>query len=150
MRAHLLRRVLPFVLTLLVGVALGSLLKHGRRHHDAHPCYGGVYQGGEVMTAPAPGVGVLQKVSSAAVILDKPDPLYTDEARRHGTAGEVRLCVLMSASGQVTEIEPLMTLPDGLTESAVEAARRIEFVPAQEHGQPIAQYVVISYRFDVQ
>jgi TonB family protein len=138
---------LPFLLTLLVGVALGSLLKHGRRHHDAHPCYGGVYQGDIVMTSPAPVAS--QGESRGAILLAKPDPLYTDEARRHGTAGEVRLRVLMSPSGEVTEIEPLTTLPDGLTGSAVEAARRIEFVPAQEHGQPIAQYVVISYRFDI-
>lgn len=71
MRAHLLRRVLPFVLTLLVGVASGSLLKHGRRHHDAaHPCYGGYYQGGgDGSTAHASGVR--QELSGGSLPLGK-------------------------------------------------------------------------------
>jgi TonB family protein len=146
------KRILPFMLTLLVGVSLASLLKHN--YPARRPCmaatYGGVYEGNRVMVSPAPNAYSLEHVSRGAVILAKPEPLYTDEARRHGVAGVVRLRVLMAASGEVTKIEPLMFLPDGLTESAVEAARRIEFVPAAQNGQPISQYGTIDYRFDLQ
>jgi TonB family protein len=148
-----LKRALPFLLTLIVGVSLGGLLKH--RHHRMRPCqeaesYGGVYEGGKVFIAPAPNSATLADVARTAVILSKPEPLYTDEARRHGTAGEVRLRMLLSASGQVTGIEPLTALPDGLTESAVEAARQIKFTPAEQDGQPVSQFVTVAYRFDIQ
>jgi TonB family protein len=155
MRVCLLKKILPFALTLIVGVSLGSLLKH--RHHQVRRCessesygtLGGVYEDGRVFVSPAPHTYALEHVSRGVIVLSKPEPLYTDEARRHGTAGEVRLKVLMTEAGKISEIEPLMTLPDGLTERAIEAARRIEFIPAEQNGVPISEVVNISYRFDV-
>jgi TonB family protein len=152
MTMRFFKTILPFALTLLVGVSLASLLKH--RHHSMHHAraalaYGGVYEDGRVFVSPAPNTYALEQVTRKAVILAKPEPLYTDEARRHGTAGMVRLRVLLNAAGEVTRIEPLTYLPDGLTESAVEAARRIEFIPAQQDGQPVSQAVTIDYRFDI-
>jgi TonB family protein len=101
------------------------------------------------MTSPAPGSGALRAVTRKAVISSKPAPLYTAEAHEHGVAGTVRLTMLLDASGEVREIRPVMTLPDGLTEAAVEAAQRIEFVPAELDGRPVSQYVTVDYRFDV-
>ncbi|MFL6227726.1 MAG: energy transducer TonB [Pyrinomonadaceae bacterium] len=146
-----LKRALPFLLTLIVGLSLGGLFKHRRhyRHSDVGVAYGGVYDGGKVFIAPAPNSAALADVTRKAVILAKPEPLYTDEARRRGTAGEVRLRLLLSASGEVRQIEPLTTLPDGLTESAVEAAQRIEFIPAEQDGQRVSQFVTVDYRFDI-
>jgi TonB family protein len=152
-RSHLLKKVLPFALTLFVGALAAGALRH-RGHFPRHSCaafeYGGAYEGGKVFVAPAPNRASLVDVTRRAVIVSKPDPLYTDEARHHGTTGEVRLRVLLDSSGSVARIEPLMTLPDGLTESATEAARRIEFIPAEKDGRPVSQFATVSYRFDVQ
>jgi TonB family protein len=151
MRTHLVKKVLPFALTLFIGATLAGALRHGRHHarHAHGEDYGGVYEGGKVFIAPAPGVASLVEVTRKAVIIAKPEPLYTEEARRHETTGEVRLRMLLSASGEVTRIEPLNALPDGLTESAVEAARRIAFLPALKDGQPVSQFVTVDYRFDI-
>jgi TonB family protein len=151
-RTHLVKKVLPFALTLFLGASLAGALRHGR-HHAHHACmagdYGGVYEGDKVVIAPSPNFRALVEVTRKAVIIAKPEPLYTDEARLHGTTGEVRLRMILSASGEVTRIEPLNALPDGLTESAVEAARRIAFLPAEMDGQPVSQFVTVDYRFDI-
>jgi TonB family protein len=152
MRTHTLKKVLPFALTLFVGATLAGALRHGR-HHAHHACgagdYGGVYEGGKVFIAHAPNGAALVEVTHKAIIIAKPEPLYTEEARRQETTGEVRLRMLLSASGEVTRIEPLNALPDGLTESAVEAARQIKFIPAEKDGQPVSQFATIDYRFDI-
>jgi outer membrane biosynthesis protein TonB len=40
-------------------------------------------------------------------------------------------------------------LPDGLTEKAIEAARRISFTPAEKDGRKVSQYVTIEYNFNI-
>jgi hypothetical protein len=44
---------------------------------------------------------------------------------------------------------PLATLPEGLTEQAIEAARDIEFKPASKDGRPVSQYVTVEYNFNI-
>ncbi|MDQ3907715.1 MAG: TonB family protein [Acidobacteriota bacterium] len=152
-RSHLLKKVLPFAITLAVGASLAWAFASRRGAQEsarASVAYGGVYEGGKVFVQVSPYRVSLVDVTRKAVVLAKPDPLYTDEARLRGTTGEVRLRVLLDSSGAVTKIEPLMTLPDGLTESAVDAARRINFTPAEIDGRPVSQFVTISYSFDLQ
>jgi outer membrane biosynthesis protein TonB len=36
-----------------------------------------------------------------------------------------------------------------LTEKAIEAAKRIQFIPAEKDGHKVSQYVVISYNFNI-
>jgi outer membrane biosynthesis protein TonB len=40
-------------------------------------------------------------------------------------------------------------LPDGLTEKAMEAARRIQFTPAEKDGRRVSQYATINYNFNI-
>jgi TonB family protein len=61
----------------------------------------------------------------------------------------VILKVVLTASGQVTNIVPVKQLPDGLTERAIEAARRIKFTPAEKDGHKVAQYSTIVYNFNI-
>lgn len=91
----------------------------------------------------------LSDVTTKAVIHAKPEPAYTDRARDNGTSGTVRLRVVLAADGSVKDILVLRRLPDGLTERAVEAARRIKFTPATIDGRPVSQYVVLEYMFRV-
>jgi TonB family protein len=90
-----------------------------------------------------------REVTRKANITSKPEPLYTEEARKNQVTGTVRLRLILSASGQVTGITPLTKLPDGLTEKAIEAARRIAFTPAEKDGRKVSQYVTIEYNFNI-
>ena len=81
------------------------------------------------------------EVTSKVRILSKPEPPYTEEARKNQITGTVVLAAVFSASGQVTGIRPVSGLPHGLTEKAIAAARQIRFVPAQkERGRPVSMY----------
>ncbi|HEX8459742.1 MAG TPA: energy transducer TonB [Pyrinomonadaceae bacterium] len=91
----------------------------------------------------------VNEVTRRAQIISKPEPLYTEEARRNQVTGTVRLRLVLTAAGQVTGITPLTKLPDGLTEKAIEAARRISFKPAEKDGRPVSQYVTIEYNFNI-
>jgi TonB family protein len=84
-----------------------------------------------------------------AEILAKPTPGYTEEARRAGVSGVVRLRVVLGADGKVRHVLVLRRLTHGLTEKAVEAARQVRFNPATLGGQPVSQYVVLEYGFNL-
>jgi TonB family protein len=88
-------------------------------------------------------------VSRRAIITFNPEPLFTEEARRNNTTGEVILKVVLTAAGQVTNIVPVKRLPDGLTEKAIEAASRIKFTPAEKDGHKVSQYSTIVYNFNI-
>jgi TonB family protein len=90
-----------------------------------------------------------REVTRKANITSKPEPLYTEEARKNQVTGTVRLRLILSASGQVTGITPVTKLPDGLTEKAIEAARKISFTPAEKDGRKVSQYVTIEYNFNI-
>ncbi|HYG12405.1 MAG TPA: energy transducer TonB [Pyrinomonadaceae bacterium] len=81
-----------------------------------------------------------------AVIRSKPDPVYPREARRYKVQGEVKLRIILGADGKVRDrMDVLESLPHGVTEEAIKAARRIEFEPARKDGRPVSQYVTVIY-----
>jgi TonB family protein len=88
-------------------------------------------------------------VSSKARILSRPEPQYTEEARRNQVTGTVVLRAVFGANGAVTNIKAVKGLPDGLTEKAIAAARQIKFVPAQKEGRNVSQYIQIEYNFNL-
>ena len=89
------------------------------------------------------------EVTRRVTILSKPEPSFTEEARKNNVTGEVVLRVIFSSSGQVTNIVPIKRLPDGLTEKAIAAARQIKFVPAEKDGRPVSVYGTIAYNFNI-
>ncbi|PYS63703.1 MAG: hypothetical protein DMF76_06425 [Acidobacteria bacterium] len=60
------------------------------------------------------------EVTTRARVLSKPEPQYTEEARRNQITGTVILRVVFSRSGEVTNIRAIQTLSDGLTEKALQ------------------------------
>jgi len=87
------------------------------------------------------------EVTSKAVIHEKPTPTYMEDARWNGTSGRVVLQLVLSASGKVTFVTVLKGLTDGLSKSAVEAACRVVFTPAQKDGRDVAQRIRLEYAF---
>lgn len=82
-------------------------------------------------------------------MIAKPEPQYTDEARRNQTTGTVVLRVVFSRSGDVTNIRAVQSLPFGLTEKAIVAARQIRFSPATKDGHPVSVYMQLEYNFNL-
>jgi TonB family protein len=91
----------------------------------------------------------IKDVTRRAVIVSRPEPVYTDEARKNQITGTVVLRLVLNANGTVTNVVALSRLPDGLTEKAVEAARRIQFTPAERDGRKVSQYATINYNFNI-
>jgi TonB family protein len=71
------------------------------------------------------------------VILSKPNPAYSDEARKLGIEGEVLVEVIFLASGQVRAVRVTKGLGHGLDEAALHAAEQIRFKPALQEGQAV-------------
>jgi TonB family protein len=90
-----------------------------------------------------------KEVSRKPVIKDKPVPEYTLIARQHGVEGVVVLRAVFRSSGKVTNIQATKTLPDGLTDQAIDAARRIKFKPAEKDGHPVAMFMQLEYHFSL-
>jgi TonB family protein len=88
-------------------------------------------------------------VGQRAKVILKPEPGYTEEARKLDITGTVVLRVVFSESGEVTGIRAIKTLPGGLTEKAIAAARQIRFVPATIGGQPVSCYMQLEYNFNL-
>jgi TonB family protein len=89
------------------------------------------------------------EVTTRARVLNKPNPSYTEEARRNRTNGSVVLRCIFGANGRVFGFHVVTGLPDGLTQRAVEAARQIKFIPATRDGHPVSMWMQVEYNFNV-
>ena len=107
---------------------------------------GGGFGGG----SPGGGGGFsVWQVEQRARLLFKPEPQYTEEARRNQITGTVMLRVIFSSTGEVAQIHAIRTLPFGLTEKAIAAARQIKFVPAMKGGHPVSVFMQLEYNFNL-
>jgi TonB family protein len=89
------------------------------------------------------------EVSSRARVLSKPEPSYTESARKNQITGTVVLRAVFSSSGSVTNISTIRGLPDGLTERAISAAKQIKFTPAMKDGHPVSMWMQLEYNFNL-
>lgn len=90
-----------------------------------------------------------KEVTTKLRILSKPEPTYTEDARRHQVTGTIVLRCIFGANGKVFAIRPLSSLPDGLTERAMSAARQIRFIPATKDGHPVSMWMQLEYNFNL-
>jgi TonB family protein len=97
------------------------------------------------------GSGILTaaEVDQRVRVLTKPEPQYTEEARRNQITGTVVLRAVFASSGEVVSIRALNSLPFGLTEKAIAAARQIKFEPAMKDGRPVSVYLHLEYNFNL-
>ena len=89
------------------------------------------------------------ETTTRALITAKPEPGFTEAARRAGVVGVVRLRAVLGADGRVSHVLVVKGLPLGLTERAVAAARQIKFRPATVNGQAVSQFVTLEYNFNI-
>ena len=89
------------------------------------------------------------QVEQRARLLLKPEPQYTEEARKNQITGTVVLRVVFASSGEVVQIRAVRALPFGLTERAIAAARQIKFAPAMKGGHPVSVFMQLEYNFNL-
>jgi TonB family protein len=82
-------------------------------------------------------------------ILYREKAKYTDKARNNGIEGTVILQVVFRRYGSLTDIRVLRGLPHGLTENAIEAAKKIRFKPAMKDGRPISVRGALEFDFNL-
>lgn len=82
-------------------------------------------------------------------IMEKPQPLYTEEGRKRGVEGEVRLEVRFTADKQVHVLRILQGLGFGLDEQAIRAAEHIKFKPAMHEGRAIDSTAIVHIIFEL-
>jgi TonB family protein len=87
--------------------------------------------------------------STALEILDKPRPVYSEEARQLRLEGVVLLEMSFSAAGQARVLRVLRGLGHGLDENALKAALGIQFRPALEHGRPVDTVASVRIEFQL-
>jgi hypothetical protein len=179
MRTEYLKRVLPFTLTFIIGAGLGgftSLFKTKNTHSYSYMTTRDVGRGcssrsrrwsGRYSMQGADGAQARMSVVATQSfpadnrmfeqgrkwepvrLLRTPEPLYTYSARRNGTQGVVRFSVIFGADGKAKVEHVVSTLPDGLTEEATDAVRRIEFSPATLGGEPVSTHGVVDCAFEL-
>ncbi|MGH9765924.1 MAG: energy transducer TonB [Blastocatellia bacterium] len=122
-----------------VGGGLGSGAGSGR---------GGNLGGGDMGLG---GGGAIEKMTASLkpTILYRERAKYTEEARQNKVQGTVLLQVVFHLNGSITEIKVIRSLPDGLTEKAIEAAKRIRFNPAVKNGSPVSVRGTLEFAFNL-
>lgn len=75
---------------------------------------------------------------------------YTEEAKRAGVAGAVKVRLVVNAQGQVTQRKLLQGLGYGLDELALARAATLQFEPARDTaGRAVSSVVVWTFQFSV-
>jgi TonB family protein len=83
------------------------------------------------------------------VVISKPQPTYTSEARQLKVQGDVILRVTFTASGQVVVQRVVQGLGHGLDEEARRAAQQIRFRPATRNGQAVDKTTNVTISFQL-
>lgn len=150
----LLKRLLPFTLALGLGIAFTSgsraILLQQQSADESHPV--GLPRDNanhSFYWEDCRCVVWTTDTKMWAQIHELPTPEFTEEARRNHFSGAIQLQVMLGRDGTVEKADPYGELPYGLTERAVEAARRIKFTPASVFGyEPASVRVLVNYDFE--
>jgi TonB family protein len=113
-----------------VGPGRGSGLGEG----DGKGFGGGVYKIGNGVSKPT--------------AIYKPDPEYSEEARKAKFQGEVLLSITVDEKGNTRDMRVVRSLGLGLDEKALEAVARWRFRPALKDGRavPVRVQVAVTFR----
>jgi len=115
---------------------------------------GGVGSGNGVGFGPGSGAGTgggLYRIGggvSEPVPIYKPEPEYSEEARKAKFQGEVLLQIVIDENGHTRDVKVLRPLGLGLDEKAVEAVLKWRFRPSMKdgHAVPVQANVAVNFR----
>ena len=102
---------------------------------------------GYPITPPATQTFTPAEVDRKVIVGLKVEPRYSEEARRNDVTGAVVLKCLFADNGSITNISIVQGLPNGLTERAIAAARKMKFVPAMKDGRYVSTWMPVEFYF---
>jgi hypothetical protein len=88
---------------------------------------------------------VSRQVDKKLKILAKPDPKFSKRDRDRYRHREITLRSIFCASGKVTDIVVSKGLTADMDAQAIEAARLIQFTPAEKDGKQASQWIELKY-----
>lgn len=91
----------------------------------------------------------LDKLSADVIVLRKPRPGYTDDARMRGVQGAIFVNVEFLANGTIGNIVVDDRADRGLGKNVMIAARKLKFIPAKANGKAIDATRTLFYRFSI-
>jgi TonB family protein len=115
------------------GTGIGSGKGGGLGPGEGGGTGGGIYSVGGGISAPIP--------------IYKPEPAYSEEARKAKYQGTVVLWIVVDAQGNVSDCRVVRPLGLGLDEKATETVRTWKFKPALRNGTPVAVRVIVEVSF---
>ena len=90
-------------------------------------------------------IPVVRPVDTRAKISAKPDPQFTRSDRERYHRQEIILRATLCGSGKVTDIKVRQGLTAEMDSAAIEAARLIQFTPAEKDGKKASSAVILRY-----
>ncbi|HYI08501.1 MAG TPA: energy transducer TonB, partial [Thermoanaerobaculia bacterium] len=102
-----------------------------------------------VAPPPPPPTGPLRVGGDvkAPTILERPEPKYTEAARKARVTGIVVVEAIIGKDGRVQDVKVVKPLPMGLAEEAEAAVRRWRFKPGTLNGQPVTTIFNLTVNF---
>jgi protein TonB len=94
---------------------------------------GGIYKPGGNVSNPIP--------------ISRPEPQYSEEARKAKWGGTVLLSLVVDETGHTTDIKVIKPLGLGLDEKAIEAVAKWTFIPGKKDGKPVKVFAQIEVTF---
>jgi TonB family protein len=101
------------------------------------------------ISIPEENVFTGKQVDRKVIVLQKPEPSYTESARLNHVTGTVVLKVIFSANGSILNVRVVSDLPYGLTRQAIAAAQKIKFIPAAKDGKFVPVWMQLEYNFNL-
>jgi len=115
------------------GTGIGSGRGGGLGPGEGGGFGGGAYSVGGSVTAPIP--------------IYKPEPPYSEEARKAKYQGTVVVLIVVDTQGSVTDARVVKPLGLGLDEKALDTVRTWKFKPGMRNGIPVPVRVMIEVSF---
>jgi protein TonB len=86
---------------------------------------------------------------SMPVVLYKPDPEFSEEARKAKFSGNVLVYLYIEPDGTPSHVRVVRGVGMGLDEKALEAVRKYRFKPAMKDGKPVRADLYVEVNFQI-
>lgn len=82
-------------------------------------------------------------------MINQVNPVYPEEAMKNGSEGRVWVKLLVGQNGDAKKAVVVKSDNDVFNQSAIDAAMKYKFTPAMQGGKPVAVWVVMPFKFEL-